>query len=70
MTLFRRIIELYPASSNAYDSLSEALETSGAREEALAVTRKGLEVLERQDLTPEARQRTAELLRARLKRLS
>ena len=70
LTIFRRIIEIYPASSNAYDSLSEALETTGAREEALAVTRKGLEVLERQDLTPDARQRMADMLRARLKRLS
>jgi len=70
IAIFRRIIELYPASSNAYDSLSEALETTGAREEALAVTRKGLEVLERQDLTPQARQQMADLLRARLKRLS
>jgi hypothetical protein len=70
IVIFRRIVELFPASSNAYDSLSEALETTGARAEALEVARKGLEVLERQDLAPDARGRIADLLHARLKRLS
>ena len=36
--IFRRIVELFPASSNAYDSLAEALEAAGERREAVAVT--------------------------------
>ena len=67
--IFRRIVELFPASSNAYDSLAEALEAAGERREAVAVTEKGLEVLAKQELTPEQRRDMAELLEARLKRL-
>ena len=37
-SLFRRIVELFPASSNAYDSLAEALEAAGERREAVEVT--------------------------------
>jgi tetratricopeptide (TPR) repeat protein len=67
--IFRRIVELFPASSNAYDSLAEALEAAGERREAVAVTEKALEVLAKQELTPEQRRDMAELLEARLKRL-
>jgi hypothetical protein len=67
--IFRRIVELFPASSNAYDSLAEALEGAGERREAVAVTEKALEVLAKQELTPEQRRDMTELLEARLKRL-
>ena len=67
--IFRRIAELFPASSNAYDSLAEALEAAGERREAVAVTERALEVLAKQELTPEQRRDMSELLEARLKRL-
>ena len=67
--IFRRIVELFPASSNACDSLAEALEAAGERREAVAVTEKALEVLAKQELTPEQRRDMSELLEARLKRL-
>ena len=70
VTVLRKNLELYPASSNTYDSLGEALEAAGSREEALHVTRQGLEVLAKQDLTPDQRQDMANLLNGRLKRLS
>jgi hypothetical protein len=44
-----------PASSNAYDFLAEALEAAGERREAVAVTERALEVLAKQELTPEQR---------------
>ena len=62
-------MELFPASSNAYDSLAEALEAAGDGREAVTVTEKALEVLAKQELTPEQRRDMAELLEARLKRL-
>ena len=70
VTILRKTVEMYPASSNAYDSLGEALEAAGSRDEALTVTRQGLEVLARQELTPAQRQDMAALLQARLKRVS
>jgi hypothetical protein len=69
VALFRAIVEFYPGSSNAYDSLSEALEASGARAEAVEVCRKGLEVLAKQDVTPQGRAQMAELLEGRITRL-
>ena len=62
-------MERFSASSNAHDSLAEALEAAGERREAVAVTEKGLEMLAKQELTPEQRHDMAELLEARLKRL-
>ena len=47
IAVFRAIVALNPALSNAYDSLAEALEAAGERAESLAMTRKGLEALER-----------------------
>ena len=63
-------MERFSASSNAYDSLAEALEAAGEQREAVAVTEKALEVLAKQELTPEQRRDMSELLEARLKRLS
>src|SRR5215208_896638 len=54
LALFRKIVEMFPASSNAYDSLSEALEATGDRAGAAATARKGLQVLDREQL-PDAR---------------
>ena len=69
IVLFRRIVEWFPASSNAYDSLSEALEAAGQRQQAIEVVERGLEVLAKQDLTPDQRRDMATLLEGRLKRL-
>jgi hypothetical protein len=69
VALFRKAVELFPQSSNTYDSLAEALESIGDREGALRATEMGLEVLSREDLPPERRQQLEEILRARLKRL-
>ena len=70
IAIFRAIVALYPQSSNAYDSLAEALEGTGERAEALSVSRTGLEVLEREQLTPERKQQIRETLAGRVKRLS
>ena len=67
--LFRKIVLWFPGSSNAYDSLAESLEAAGQRQEAVDVTARALEVLARQDLTPEQRRDMAALLEARLERL-
>ncbi len=64
-TILRKVVELYPASVNAYDSLGEALEEAGERAQAVEVTRKGLEVAARTGA-----QGPVELLRDRLKRLT
>jgi hypothetical protein len=69
IAIFRKVVDLYPASTNAYDSLSEALEGAGNRAEALSVAKRGLEMLEKESLTPERRQQLGDLLRERVKRL-
>ena len=68
--IFRAAVELYPASANTYDSLSEALEAAGKRTEALDVTRRGLDVLSREHLAPEQRQQMKGTLEARVHRLA
>ena len=65
-TVLRKVIELYPDSVNAYDSLGEALEEAGDRAQAIEVTRKGLEVARR----PGAQAGPVQLLEERLKRLT
>ena len=70
IVLFRKIVELYPSSSNAYDSLAEALEGAGDRAESVAMTRKGLEVLEREDLPAARKTQMRETLQGRLRRLA
>ena len=70
IAIFRAIVALKPESSNAYDSLAEALEGAGERAEALSLTRKGLEVLERESLTPERKQQMKEVLEGRVRRLA
>ena len=70
IAIFRKAVELFPASTNPYDSLSEALETTGDRAEALVVARKGLEVLAKEDLPATRRQQLEELLEARVQRLA
>jgi len=69
IVIFRKIVELYPASSNAYDSLAEALEAAGNRAESVSMTRKGLEVLERETLPAERKTQMKETLEGRLRRL-
>jgi len=70
IVVFRKILELYPGSSNAHDSLAEALEAAGDKAEAVSVTRKGLEVLEREQLPDARQQQIREVLEGRLRRLA
>ena len=70
LVIFRKIVELYPASSNAHDSLAEALEAAGERAEAVAVTRKGLEALDRENLPAERKTQMKATLEGRLRRLA
>ena len=49
--------------------MAEALEGIGERGEALSVSRKALEVLEREQLAPERKQQMREVLEARVRRL-
>jgi hypothetical protein len=69
VAVFRAVVELTPTSANAHDSLAEALETAGEKAEALAVARKGLELLEREELAPEQRQTIKSALEGRVQRL-
>ena len=69
IAIFRKAVALYPATANPYDSLSEALESAGDRAGALDVARKGLEVVEKEDLPAARRQQLKDLLGARVKRL-
>jgi hypothetical protein len=70
LVIFRRNTALYPVSSNALDSLAEALETTGDKAGAVQTTRRALEVLARQELTDQQRADMHALLEARLRRLS
>ena len=70
IAMFRTILRLYPNSANAHDSLAEVLEAAGDRAESLAVTRKGLEALERDQLPAERKAQLRTLLEARAKRLA
>ena len=69
IAVFRKVVELYPTSTNPYDSLGEALETTGDKAAALEATRKGLEVLAKENLPDARRQQLRELFEERLKRL-
>jgi hypothetical protein len=68
--VFRAVVEIAPASSNGYDSLAEALEAAGQRADALDVSRRGLEALEKEELAPEVRQRIRTALEGRVQRLA
>jgi hypothetical protein len=69
LALFRKIVEMFPSSSNAYDSLSEALEATGDRAGAAATARKGLEVLDREQIPDARKAQLRQLLQARVARL-
>jgi len=70
IAVFRAVVELFPGSSNGYDSLAEALEGAGERAEALSLSRKGLEVLEREQLPADRRQQMKDVLEGRVRRLA
>jgi tetratricopeptide (TPR) repeat protein len=70
ITIFRTAIDLYPNSANTYDSASEALEAAGDTTQAVELSRKGLEVLAREDLPPAPRQLLKNGLEGRLRRLT
>jgi hypothetical protein len=63
-------VELYPRSANAHDSLSEALEAAGQHGRALDVEKKGLEVLQVEQLPAATRENLKAGMEARVKRLS
>jgi hypothetical protein len=67
--IFRAAVELSPQSANGYDSLAEALEAAGQTADALAMSRRGLDVLSREQLTPEQRQAVKAALDGRIQRL-
>jgi tetratricopeptide (TPR) repeat protein len=70
IAVLRRNVALYPASSNALDSLAEALETSGDKASALETTKTALDVLSRQELSEQQRADMKALLDARITRLT
>ena len=70
LEVFRLLVDAYPGSANASDSLSEALETQGQRVEALAAAEKGLAALPQdRSLPPALRKALEDGLRARIERL-
>jgi tetratricopeptide (TPR) repeat protein len=69
--LFTLNVEAHPASANAYDSLSEALESLGRKAEALQWAGKGLAALPGdQSIPPPQRKALEDGLRARTQRLT
>ena len=70
LAIFRTILQVYPRSANAHDSYSEALEAAGDRAQAIEVTRRGLEALDREQLPTERKTQLKGTLEARLKRLA
>jgi hypothetical protein len=68
--IFRAVVERVPGSANAYDSLAEALEAAGQTAEALVITRRGIEVLAREELTPQQREQLKAALDGRIQRLT
>jgi tetratricopeptide (TPR) repeat protein len=67
--IFRKAVEYYPASPNAYDSLSEGLEAAGLNDEAVKVAHQGLAVLAKADVPEQTRTSLGDGLRARIGRL-
>lgn len=70
VAVFRKMVEWYPASPNAADSLSEGLEAAGQTAEAVTVARGALVLLERADVSAQTRASLGEGLRARITRLT
>lgn len=71
LALFADITRRFPASANAWDSLSEAHEGAGHRDEALAAAARGLAALDADPaMTPQRRPLIERSLRDRLARLS
>ena len=69
IAIFRKAVELFPASANPYDSLSEALESTGDHAAAIEIAKKGLDAVAKQDLPESRRQELRELLEGRVRRL-
>lgn len=70
IAVFQLNADAHPASANAFDSLSEALESAGRAADALAAAEKGMALLQADTTVPEAQKRTmAGGLRARIDRL-
>ncbi len=69
VAVLREVVEMYPASPNAYDSLSEVLEGAGRTDEARAVAQRGVVVAAAPSVTPGDREAFTRMLRQRLARL-
>jgi hypothetical protein len=68
--LFERVTVRYPASANAWDSLSEAYETAGDKGKARAAAEKAMSLLpDDPNVSPQLRERLEQALRERLARL-
>jgi dienelactone hydrolase len=67
--ILRTALELYPGSPNAYDSLSEVLESAGQHDEARTVVLRGLEAAAAPSVSPGDREAFTRMLRERLARL-
>jgi len=70
IAVFRKAVELAPGSSNAYDSLAEALEAAGGKAEALVIARRGLDVLQGEELTADQRRQMKTALELKVQRLT
>jgi hypothetical protein len=69
--VFTLNVEAHPGSANAFDSISEALESMGQRDQAVAWAGKGLSVLPADRSVPtDQRKALEEGLRARIARLT
>jgi tetratricopeptide (TPR) repeat protein len=69
VAILQTMLDRYPASPNAYDSLSEVLEAAGRREEARTVVLRGLDVVQAPAVSTGDRDAFTRMLRERLARL-
>jgi tetratricopeptide (TPR) repeat protein len=69
IAILRLTLERYPASPNAYDSLSEVLEAAGQRDEARTVVLRGLDAVQAPAVSAGDREAFTRMLRERLARL-
>jgi hypothetical protein len=69
VAILQTMLDRYPASPNAYDSLSEVLEAAGRREESRTVVLRGLDVVQAPAVSTGDRDAFTRMLRERLARL-
>ena len=69
VAILEATLDRYPASPNAYDSLSEVLEAAGRRQESRHVVLRGLDALQAPAVSAGDREAFTRMLRERLARL-